>query len=98
MEDWPQHLEKLVSFWSSVMLTTGRYKGNPVSAHAQHRARITPELFDRWLAIWCETTDELMAPEAAAALQAKAARIAESLRLALFFKLDLISRPDQAST
>ena len=77
VEDWPAHLEKLVAFWSSVMLTTGRYK-----------AHITPAMFDRWLAIWTATTDELMPPAAAAALQAKAARIAESLQLALFFRLD----------
>ena len=44
-------------------------------------------MFDRWLAIWAATTDELMPPAAAAALQAKAARIAESLQLALFFRL-----------
>lgn len=25
--DWPEHLEKLAAFWSSVMLTSGRYKG-----------------------------------------------------------------------
>jgi hemoglobin len=31
--DWDDHLEKLISFWSSVMLTSGRYKGNPVAAH-----------------------------------------------------------------
>ena len=85
--DWPEHLEKLVAFWSSVMLTSGRYKGNPVAAHALHRARITPALFDRWLALWKQTTSEIMSPAAAAALQAKAARIAESLQLALFFKL-----------
>src|SRR3546814_4692384 len=75
------------SFWSSVMLTTGRYKGSPVAEHLKHKARITPAMFDRWLAIWAATTDELMAPAAAAALQAKAARIAESLQLALFFRL-----------
>jgi len=69
------------------MLTTGRYKGRPVPAHLQHRSRITPELFQRWLALWTETTDELMMPEAARALQDEAARIAESLQLALFFKL-----------
>ena len=28
--DWDGHLEKLIAFWSSVMLTSGRYKGNPV--------------------------------------------------------------------
>lgn len=86
--DWPEHLEKLTAFWSSVMLTSGRYKGQPVPAHLKHVARITPALFDRWLGLWAQTTDELMTPTAAAALQAKAERIAESLQLALFFRLD----------
>ena len=86
--DWPEHLGKLSAFWSSVMLTSGRYKGQPVPAHLKHRDRITPALFARWLALWGETARELMSPGAAAALEAKAARIAESLRLALFFRLD----------
>ena len=67
---------------------TGRYKGQPLPAHMKHKSRITPELFARWLALWGETSDALMTPEAAAAVQAKAARIAESLQLALFFRLD----------
>lgn len=86
--DWPEHLEKLAAFWSSVMLTSGRYKGQPVPAHIKHKSRITPALFDRWLALWARTTDELMVPEAAAALQDRAARIAQSLQLAMFFRLD----------
>ena len=85
--DWPEHLQKLAHFWSSVMLTTGRYKGQPVPAHLKHKDHITPALFDRWLYLWQQTTDELMEPAAAAALQSKAARIAESLQLAMFFKL-----------
>ncbi|AYJ84637.1 group III truncated hemoglobin (plasmid) [Sphingomonas paeninsulae] len=97
IESWPEHLEKLVAFWSSVMLTTGRYKGNPVAAHFKHGTRITPELFQRWLALWNSTTAEVMEPFAAAALQAKAARIAESLQLALFFKLDPKTKPDRAA-
>lgn len=88
IDDWPEHLGKLAAFWSSVMLTSGRYKGQPVPAHMKHRDRITPALFDRWLALWAETTSELMAPEAADALQNKAQRIAESLKLAMFFRLD----------
>ena len=87
VHDWPGHLEKLVAFWSSVMLTSGRYKGSPVAEHLKHQAAISPAMFDRWLAIWADTTTELMTPAAAAALQAKAARIAESLQLALFFRL-----------
>ena len=85
--DWPDHLGKLSAFWSSVMLTSGRYKGQPVPAHLKHRDRITPALFARWLALWGETARELMSPGAAAALEAKAARIAESLQFALFFRL-----------
>ncbi len=88
IDDWPEHLGKLAAFWSSVMLTSGRYKGQPVPAHMKHRDRITPALFDRWLALWAQTTSELMAPEAADALQDKAQRIAESLKLAMFFRLD----------
>lgn len=87
VHDWADHLEKLVAFWSSVMLTSGRYKGSPVAEHLKHQAAITPAMFDRWLAIWADTTNELLAPAAATALQAKAARIAESLQLALFFRL-----------
>ena len=79
ISDWPGHMEKLAAFWSSVMLTSGRYKGNPMSAHLKHRDSISPELFERWLTIWNRTTKELMSPDVAAALQAKAARIAESL-------------------
>jgi hemoglobin len=97
VENWPEHLEKLAAFWSSVMLTTGRYKGNPIAAHLKHKARIAPALFQRWLALWSQTTAEVMAPEAAAALQAKAARIAESLQLALFFKLDAKPQPHCAA-
>ena len=91
--DWPEHLDKLVAFWSSVMLTTGRYKGNPMAAHLKHGARITPEMFDRWLALWAQATNEIVPANLASALQAKAARIAESLSLGLFFRLDRPMRP-----
>ena len=94
--DWPEHLEKLHAFWSSVMLTSGRYKGQPVPAHVKHRDHITPALFDRWLALWGKTARELMTSEAAAELEAKAARIAESLQLAMFFRLD--APPQSRST
>jgi len=85
--DWQQHLGKLVDFWSSVMLTSGRYKGSPVAAHLKHLFAITPPMFDRWLMLWAEVTAELMPPITAFALQDKAARIAESLKLALYFRL-----------
>jgi hemoglobin len=88
VKDWPEHLDKLADFWSSVMLTTGRYKGNPMAAHIRQANSMTPAMFDRWLALWGETAGELLSFEQAAAVRLKAERIAESLKLALFFRLE----------
>ena len=85
--NWPEHLEKLVSFWSSVMLTSGRYRGNPVAKHLAVEG-ITMELFERWLALFNETCGELFDERLAREFGAKAARIAESLKLALFYRPD----------
>ena len=80
-------------FWSSVMLTSGRYKGNPVAVHLRVEG-IEPRLFARWLALFDETCRELFDDEVADAFRAKAERIAESLKLALFYRPD---RPWQRS-
>ena len=88
IEDWPDHLDRLQAFWSSVMLTTGRYKGKPVPAHVRHGERISPAMFTRWLALWQQTTEDVLPAAAAKAMQAKAARIAESLMLAIQFSRD----------
>lgn len=85
IHDWPHHLARIGDFWSSVMLSSGRYKGNPVARHLPHAARLTPAAFERWLQIWRQTTDEHVPGPLAHALQAKAERIGESLQLALQF-------------
>src|SRR5690348_11953615 len=83
--DWDEHLAKLTDFWSSVMLTSGRYKGNPVVAHARQK-RIVPPHFERWLALFRETCGEIFSPEAAAAIVSRAETIGKSLQLALFYR------------
>lgn len=88
IDEWPDHLVKLQDFWSSVMLTSGRYKGQPMAVHVRHHASLTEEAFARWLDLWRQTTGELLAPAAAAALQHKAGRIAESLQLGVQFYRD----------
>ena len=85
--DWGPHLTAMRKFWSSVMLTSGRYKGNPVAVH--HRvAGIELDLFGRWLELFDETCRELFDDALAAAFRDKAMRIAESLKLALFYRPD----------
>jgi hemoglobin len=87
---WEPHLETMRNFWSSVMLTSGRYKGAPVPAHLRIKG-VEPQMFDLWLRLFYETCDELFENEVAEAFRAKAVRIAESLTLALFFRVDRTS-------
>ena len=81
---WPEHLGHMNAFWSSVMLSTGRYHGKPVQMHAKHLDVLTPGMFTRWLELWTQITHELFAPDQAAVFVAKATQIATSLKFALF--------------
>jgi len=85
--DWQPHLEKMYAFWSSVMLTSGRYKGNPVMKHLAV-AGMRPELFATWLKLFDETCTEMFDEAVSAVFRDKAERIAESLKLALFYRPD----------
>src|SRR5215469_3495162 len=83
--DWDPHLEKMCAFWSSVMLTSGRYKGNPMLAHLRLKT-VAPAHFDRWLALFRATAAELFSPMIAQAFIARAETIARSLKLGMFFR------------
>ncbi len=78
--DWGPHLEKMVDFWSSVALMTGRYHGAPVPKHAG--LPVTSAHFERWLELFRETADEVCSPEGAAYVIERAERIARSLHMA----------------
>lgn len=83
VENWTEHLQRLEDFWSSLMLTSGRYKGNPLAMHVIHADRIQPQMFSRWLQLWEETTNDMVPPDVAREMQTKAARIAERLNRAM---------------
>jgi hemoglobin len=83
--DWQPHLTKMYAFWSSVMLTTGRYKGNPVVKHLVIPGS-RPQLFERWLTLFDETCRELFEDSVSEEFRSKAERIADSLKLALFYR------------
>lgn len=88
VQDWPAHLQKMKAFWSTVILETATYKGNPMIAHVRQRESIDPVMFDRWLALWRASAEEVLAPEAAAVFADTAARIADTLKLGLWYHLD----------
>ncbi|MGV7034386.1 group III truncated hemoglobin [Methylobacterium symbioticum] len=83
--DWPRHMATIQAFWSSVLLKTGGYKGNPFGRH-QALGILTPAHFERWLGLFAETAQARFAPPIADALIARAHRIGDSLKAGLFVR------------
>lgn len=101
VEDWNEHLTRLSEFWSSMMLTTGRYKGNPLSMHLVHAEKIQPAMFIRWLELWHQATDELLPTQTAREMQAKAKTIAARFSLMICGEkliADAVPQPPTAPT
>jgi hemoglobin len=76
--DWGTHLPKMYAFWETMLFRNSGYVGNPLAAHA----RLVPltamgrPQFDRWLAVFTATVDELFAGENAEHIKNAAADMA----------------------
>jgi len=81
VQNWDAHLALLKDFWSTVLLATGRYKGNPLVAH--FRLPIEETYFARWLALFTETAREVMTTPHAAIAVRKAHQIATNIKRVL---------------
>ena len=47
---WPQHLEKMVGFWETILLNERKYFGSPFAKHAP--LSIEKKHFERWLELF----------------------------------------------
>jgi hemoglobin len=81
IDDWPAHLTLLKDFWSTVLLTEPRYKGDPLSKHLP--LSLDPPHFGRWLTLFAETAREVLRPDHADLVIAKSHRIAENFQAAI---------------
>jgi hemoglobin len=81
IQNWPAHLALLKNFWSTVLLTSTRYKGNPMLTHLQ--LPLQPAHFRRWLELFRETAGETLSPEHAQIIITKSERIAVNFQAAL---------------
>jgi hemoglobin len=77
--DWGPHLAKMVDFWSSVALMTGRYHGAPMPKHLS--LPVEGAHFDRWLDLFRATAAEVFPPAGAAWVIERAERIATSIHM-----------------
>lgn len=78
IDDWPEHLDKLVDFWSSILLRTGRFSGSPMPKHIALPG-LSAELFGQWLTLWRSTAAEQANAAMAEQAVTAAERIAQSL-------------------
>ena len=82
VEDWNHHKALMTSFWSTVALRTAQYRGNPLAKHQP--LGIGKAHFERWLALWRETTREVLTdPESAELMIGYAERIGYGMRVGL---------------
>jgi hemoglobin len=91
VDDWSHHLEKLCAFWSSVVLMSGRYHGQPMRAHMP--LPVERAHFERWLEIFEMTARNMCPPTAADIFIDRARRIADSLELGIATSRGEIATP-----
>ena len=60
---WPQHLEKMYTFWQTVLLGEHTYFSSPFPPHA--KLPVDHAHFQQWLQLFSQTIDELFSGERA---------------------------------
>jgi hemoglobin len=62
-DKWPEHLEKMVRFWQTILLYEHTYSGTPFPPHA--KLPIEKIHFETWVALFQNTVDDLFVGEKA---------------------------------
>lgn len=75
LDRWPQHLEKMYTFWQTLLLEERTYFGSPFPAHAN--LPISHDHFERWMNLFNKTVDELFKGEKANEAKWRAEKMAE---------------------
>jgi len=89
---WDEHLEKLFSFWDTVLLRQPGYYGDPVTTH--FKLNLTEVHFNRWLDLWCATVDKYFEGEIAE----KAKHRGKTMSLAFLGKIKKHNKSGESAT
>ncbi len=91
ISDWPQHLERMKTFWRSILFNSGEFSGNPMVKHMAIPG-LEESHFARWLELFYTTLDALGAqPEGTALVAERARAIADSLLTGISIRRDGMS-------
>lgn len=81
VDDWDAHKVLMTSFWVTVALRSGHYRGNPLAKHQP--LPIGTGHFQRWLALWRETAAEVLDAGSATIMTGYAERIGYGMRVGM---------------
>jgi hemoglobin len=78
--DLEAHVPVIASFWETILLGARSYGGGAFAPHVALHAQVPLRAghFERWLALWRATVDELFAGERAELAKAHAERVARA--------------------
>lgn len=78
--DLEAHVPVITSFWETILLGSQTYAGGAFAVHADLNRKVTLRSghFERWLALWTATVDELFAGERAELATSHAQRVARA--------------------
>jgi hemoglobin len=78
--DVEAHVPQIASFWETILLGAHSYAGGAFAPHAalHMKVRLRGGHFERWLALWRDTVDELFAGDRAELAKSHALRVAQA--------------------
>jgi hemoglobin len=81
LQHWEHHKKRVVGFWENWLFQSGTYDGGMMWKHsARHSTQpMTTERFERWLAYWITTVDQLFEGKNAEFVKTKALEIGNVL-------------------
>lgn len=86
--DWPIHLERMKSFWRSILFNSGEFSGNPMRQHMAIPG-LEERHFSRWLDLFYTTLRDLEeSPGGTLLVAARARSIADSLLTGIAVRRD----------
>lgn len=79
--DWATHLPRMYDFWESVLFARATFKGTPLVVHRAlaRRTPLTTAAFNRWIALFQSTVDDLFSGPMAEHAKTSASRIAVTM-------------------
>jgi hemoglobin len=78
--DLEEHVPVISSFWETILLGAQSYSGGAFAVHASLNRQVPLRSghFERWLALWSQTVDELFVGERAELAKSHAQRVARA--------------------